>query len=276
MLTEEEIMKRIREGRRFMHMYDDRDPDYTTDQYLNKPQPPLFKEPVSDTIISLPRDFTALPVDSDFLHVINSRESHRVYTEEDMSLLELSWLLWCSQGVKDMRGKKYATLRTVPCGGARHEFELYMAVNHVEGLTRGFYHYLPQNHSIEMLSACEDLSDFIDDTMNGQTWACKSSVIFYFDMVAYRAEWRYGIYAHRIALVDAGYVSQNLYLACTSIGLGGCAIGSIREAKANAAFGLDGEEEFIFLAHPVGKISAKDKQKELDFYAFVHDYDDED
>ncbi len=274
MLTEKEIQQLIDSGRAFMHMAAERDPDYITDQYLKKPQPPLFKDPVSQDITALPTDFENLAIDNDFLHIVNSRESHRVYTEENLTLLQLSYLLWCAQGVKDMRGKHYATLRTVPCGGARHEFELYMAVNHVEGLEKGYYHYLPQNHSIEKLSAEADLSAFIDDTMNGQNWAVKSSVVFYFAMISYRAEWRYGIYTHRIALVDAGYISQNLYLACTSIGLGSCAIGSIREAQANEKFGLDGKEEFIFLAHPVGTISAEDKQKELDFYAFVHDYDD--
>ena len=274
MLTEKEIQQLIDSGREFMHMAAERDPDYITDQYLKKPQPPLFKDPVSQEITALPTDFENLQIDNDFLHIVNSRESHRVYTEENLTLLQLSYLLWCAQGVKDMRGKHYATLRTVPCGGARHEFELYMAVNHVEGLEKGYYHYLPQNHSIEKLSAAEDLSAFIDDTMNGQNWAVKSSVVFYLAMISYRAEWRYGIYTHRIALVDAGYISQNLYLACTSIGLGGCAIGSIREAQANEKFGLDGKEEFIFLAHPVGTLSAEDKQKELDFYAFVHDYDD--
>ena len=58
-----------------------------------------------------------------------------------MSLLELSYMLWTCQGVKQIRGKKYATLRTVPSGGARHGFELYFVCQNVEGLTPGTYHY---------------------------------------------------------------------------------------------------------------------------------------
>ena len=249
---------------------------YQTDQELKRPQPPLAKAPMCETSIALPLDFKDLDIDNDFLHVINSRQSHRVYTQEKMTLLQLSYLLWCSQGVKEIRGKSYATLRTVPAGGARHPFEVYMTVQNVEGLPNGLYHYLPMKHHIECLKEVEDLKPFITDSLQGQKWAEKANIVFYYSFVCYRAEWRYGIYAHRMCMADAGHVTENVYLAATSIGLGGCAIGSIREAKANAAFGLDGEEEFIFLAHPVGKISAKDKQKELDFYAFVHDYDDQD
>ena len=86
---------------------------------LKKPQPPLAKAPVTDQIADLPKDFSVLDIDNDFLGIINRRKSHRVYTDETISLAELSYLLWCTQGVKEIRGKSYATLRTVPSGGAR-------------------------------------------------------------------------------------------------------------------------------------------------------------
>ncbi len=272
MIDKETQAKMIAEGRAFIHM-PEQDGDYKSDQDLHLPQPPLFKAPVSDTVIDLPKNFAEMPYNRDFLNIVNSRLSSRVYTEEEITLEELSFVLWMSQGVKGIRGKRYATLRTVPCGGARHEFELYFAAQHVSGLKRGFYHYLPEHHQIELLREEEDLKAFIDESVQGQSWACKASVVFYYDMVAYRAEWRYGVYAHRIALVDAGYPSQNIYLAATSLGLGSCAIGAVGEDICNKAFGLDGNEEFIFLAQTLGRVKASDRQKELDFYAFIKEYE---
>ena len=38
---------------------------------------------------------------------------------------------------------------------------------------------------------------------------------------------------------------------------------------ADKEFGLDGVEETVFYAMPVGKISVKDKEAENEFYAFV-------
>lgn len=278
-MTNEEIRKKIEMGRRFIKGVDV-DEEYMTDQELRLPQPSLVKERVSDRVYKLPRDFEHLPMKKDFLEVINARRSNRVYTQEGISLLALSYLLWCSQGVKELRGKAYATLRTVPSGGARHPFECYMAVQNVEGLERGLYHYLPMEHAVEYLGEipkdakgipnAEPL-DFVSDSLCGQKWAAKADVIFYYSFVCYRAEWRYGMYAHRVVLMDAGHVTENLYLACASIDLGACAIGALEGTIADRAFGLDGEEEYIFYAMPVGTIREKDRAKENEHYRFVEE-----
>lgn len=267
-MTDEEIRALIEKGRSFLHKNEEVE-GYQTDQQLRKPQPPLVKEAMRDTNIALPTDFDQLDIVNDFLYIINHRSSHRVYTQEKMSLLELSYLLWCSQGVKEIRGKSYATLRTVPCGGARHEFECYFAAQNIEGLEDGLYHYLPMIHAIEFLKPVEDLKGFISESLEGQAWAGKANVVFYYSFVCYRAEWRYGIYAHPMIMADAGHITENLYLASESIHMGGCAIGAITENILNEAFELDGEEEFMIYAMPVGKISESDTQAEKDFYAFV-------
>jgi len=236
---------------------------------MMKKQPPLAKAPMTDCVMDLPKDFSCLSIDNDFLHIINSRESHRVYTGETMTLDELSFLLWCTHGVKEIRGKSYATLRTIPCGGARHEFECYFAVRNVDGLEPGLYHYLPMHHQIEYLGTVEDLDEWINESLCGQAWAAKANVVFYYSAVFYRAEWRYGISSHRVLLIDAGHITENMYLAATSIGLGGCAIGALDGKRVDEAYGLDGVEEAAFYAMPVGKVSIKDKASEKAFYAFV-------
>ncbi|MBR0137250.1 MAG: SagB/ThcOx family dehydrogenase [Erysipelotrichaceae bacterium] len=262
------IKELIQQGRDFLRPVREENLDFESDQMLKKPQPPLVKEPMRDVSIALPMDFENLDIDNDFLHIINSRKSHRVYTQQKVSLLELSYLLWCSQGVKGIRGKSYATLRTVPCGGARHEFECYMAIQNIEGLKDGLYHYLPMNHCIEPLSE-NCTKDLITESLQQQAWASKANVVFYYSFVAYRAEWRYGILAHRMIMADAGHITENLYLASTSIGLGGCAIGSVDGRICDRMFELDSEEEYIIYAMSVGTVSEKDSDKEAGFYSFV-------
>ena len=273
-MDQAETRRRILLGRAFITKFGDEegvDEAYTTDQELKKPQPPLVKAPMTERILDLPTDFSSLPIEKDFLHIINSRKSHRVYTQAPMSLLELSYLLWCTQGVKSVRGKAYATLRTVPCGGARHEFECYLALRNVTNLEDGLYHYLPMKHQMEFLGPKEDLEDFISRSLCGQSWATKANAVFYYSCVFYRAEWRYGIWAHAPILMDSGHVTENLYLAATSIGLGGCAIAAVEPQTANEAFTLDGQEETIFYAMPVGKIRPEDQPAEEEFYAFLRE-----
>ena len=110
--------------------------EFVSDQMLQKPQPPLTKPPMRPETerIALPRQFESLIAGVDLLSTFRDRRSARVYTGQPVSLLQLSFLLWVTQGVKALRGKGYATLRTVPSGGARHAFETYLIVQHVDGL----------------------------------------------------------------------------------------------------------------------------------------------
>ena len=93
-LTEKEIRELTRIGRQKMHPGLEHYEGYKTDQELKKPQPPLVKAPMRETSVALPLNFTDLDIDNDFLHVINSRQSHRVYTQEKMSLLQLSVMVF--------------------------------------------------------------------------------------------------------------------------------------------------------------------------------------
>ena len=52
---------------------------------------------------------------------------------------------WSASGIQATQGN-VATLRPVPSAGARHPFELYVAVKDVEGLESGIYHYVPAKH----------------------------------------------------------------------------------------------------------------------------------
>lgn len=243
---------------------------YETDQQLKKPQPPLCKAPVKKELIDLPKNIKDMEVKANFTDLLFKRRSHRVYTKENISLDDLSYMCFACAGVLSIRGKSYATLRTVPSGGARHPYELYFAALHIDGLKPGYYHYLPLTHQIELIKKDID-HDEINNSLHKQAWACNASVIFYLDFVFYVSEWRYGIKAHAPALMDIGYIGQNIYLASTALNLGGCAIAAVDKTYANKMFDLgDGKDECIVYAHPVGTIDPENnKQAEDDFYSFV-------
>lgn len=279
-MDEKKIWEITQRGRDFLKSRDTMEMErnglegYQTDQELKRPQPPLVKAPMAGNPIDLPRDFENLGMEDNLVQLLLKRKSSRVYTQEDMSLLQLSFLLWGTQGVKDIRGKSYATLRTVPAGGARHPFETYLLVRQVEGLVPGMYHYLPMTHQLELLSAQEDpqaLLDFAEESLCGQRWAAKANVVFYWSFVPYRSEWRYGIFAHKLIMADMGHVGENLYLACAALGLGTCGIGAYDQALCDKAFQLDGEEEYTVYTQTVGTVKAGDEGKEKAFYSFVEE-----
>ena len=75
------------------------------------------------------------------IEAIKRRRSHRQFTPDPLTLEELSFLLWATQGVSRVIRYGQTVLRTVPSGGARHPFETYLLVNRVNELQPGLYRY---------------------------------------------------------------------------------------------------------------------------------------
>ena len=163
---------------------------------------------------------------------------------------ELSFLLFASQGVQ--KELKQASLRPPASAGARHPFELYVAVFRVDGLSPGLYRYLPFDHQLCHVSDREDLRAASDDALMGQGW--NSAITLFWTAVPYRTEWRYTIASPKLIALDAGHSCQNLYLACEAIGCGTCAIGAYDQAKCDALLGVDGNDELTVYAAPIGKV----------------------
>jgi len=226
-----------------------------TDQKRHVSPPPPQKSYSQDaTLIDLvsPEDLTVgkMPL----IEAINRRKSRRKFTQESLTLEELAFLLWATQGMREFMHEGAVTRRTVPSGGSRHPFETYLVVNRVEGLEPGLYRYLPVEHKLCFLYTDPGLVARVNDGCRGQNFVGSSAVVFVWTVIPYRTEWRYSIIAHKIIAMDAGHLCQNLYLASEAIGGGTCAIGAYDQAKMDAIVGVDGEKEFVVYVAPVGKI----------------------
>jgi SagB-type dehydrogenase family enzyme len=178
-----------------------------------------------------------------------ARESRRKFSDEPLTLSELSFLLWATQGVRKV-GRK-ASLRIVPSGGARHPFETYLFVSRAEGLEQGLYRYLPFDHALVKVAEMQDFDAELDRVMLKHQFG--GAVTFVWTAIPYRSEWKYSFEASRLCLLDAGHLCQNLYLACEALGCGTCAVGAYDQEGLDAMLGVDGEDEFTVYAAPVGK-----------------------
>ncbi|MFH1615741.1 MAG: SagB/ThcOx family dehydrogenase [Planctomycetota bacterium] len=186
--------------------------------------------------------------------VINQRRSRRNFTGDSLTLEELSFLLWVTQGIQKVSGDETSVLRTVPSGGARHSFETYLLINRVEGLKPGLYRYLSMDHKLCFLRAGKNMAEQISGACCGQKFVGSGAAVFIWTAIPYRMEWRYSIVSHKVIAIDAGHMCQNLYLAAESIGAGTCAIGAYFQDQADEFLGVDGREEFVIYIAPVGKI----------------------
>ncbi len=238
----------------------------TTDQQKGFPRPEIQKPiPLDAQLINLipPQEFTIgkTPV----IDVIRNRVSHRKYTQESLTVEELSFLLWATQGVreKSIEGGITYVMRTVPSGGNRHPMETYLSIHRVEGVERGLYRYLPLDHKLILEMSDPNLPELVKlGSLNQNSGSAakpyyfikEAAVVFIWSAIPYRSEWRYHKAAARLIALDAGHICQNLYTAAGAIGAGVCAVGAFDQTKMNEVLGVDGEDEFVIYMAPVGKI----------------------
>jgi len=184
---------------------------------------------------------------------IERRESRRSFAGTPLTPGELSFLLRCTQGVKEIVGGA-ATFRTVPSAGARHALETYLLINHVEGLDPGLYRYLALDHRLALLNDDDGIADAVTDGCLGQEMVKRCAAAFLWTAVPYRMTWRYGERGYRYLHLDAGHVCQNLYLAAEAVGCGVCAVAAFDDYGLNTTLGLDGVDQFVIYCAVVGKV----------------------
>lgn len=229
--------------------------EIVTDQSRELPQPPLQKPYDQQApTIELPAVGEDLVTKRDVFQCIAQRRSQRKFKSEALTMSELAYLLWATQGVQTIRGDNYATLRPVASAGARHPFETYLAVQNVAGLKKGLYRYLALEHRLLFLYAADDLGPKITKAARDQKFAGAAALNLIWSCLPYRGEWRYGERAHKVMLLDAGHVGQALYLACQSVGLGNCCIAAYDQKLMDQLVQVDGAEEFVVYLAAVGRV----------------------
>jgi SagB-type dehydrogenase family enzyme len=151
------------------------------------------------------RTFTGLPISLSAIHEILS-ETFR-YREHDHALYR-------AQGMSTPTRR-----RSSPSGGSLQSCEAYLIARNVEGLPPGIYHYWSDADRLGMMAPIQE--DFSFGRINaGQMFSDDLSagviITSRFDKLAWK-------YAHsrtyRVALLDAGHLSQTFQLMATALGL---------------------------------------------------------
>ncbi len=225
-----------------------------SDQRLGKPQPPYEIPLEKDApLIDLPDPASIDFGQYDCRKAIEERRSLRRYQDDQLSLEELSYLLWLTQGVKKEDEKRHVVWRTVPSAGCRHPFETYLSINRVEGLQPGVYRFVATQHKLVTLDISDTFNEQLTDVCLGQRQVATSAVTFIWAAVPYRTIWRYSERSYRYLYLDAGHVCQNLHLAAETINCGICAIGAYDDDAADQLLGFNPPEMFVIYMASLGR-----------------------
>src|SRR5208283_599919 len=168
------------------------------------------------------------------METLAKRATVRSFDTTDISMQQLSNLLWASFGVNRPDGR-----RTAPSANNKQEIDIYVL------LKNGAYLYDAQNNKLVLVSA-EDLRGQAAE----QRFAdAPVQLIFVADLTKIGDSSEEG--KLRMANIDCGYISQNTYLYCTSEGLVTGARATVNRDSLISKLKLSPDQR-ILLAHSVG------------------------
>jgi putative peptide maturation dehydrogenase len=139
--------------------------------------------------------------------------------------------------------------RTSPSGGSRHPVEAYALVSNVEGLAPGIYHYDMRADALAQLEAlpAADVRELATTFACGQEYLASAHVSFVLTARFERGYWKYRRrdVGYAALLMDAGHLSQTLYLLAAELGLGAWVTLAVNARRIERRLRLDGVREGV-------------------------------
>jgi len=174
------------------------------------------------------------------------RRSIREYTDEPLTLQQVSQLLWAAQGITDPTGK-----RTAPSAGALYPLEVYVEVGNVENLGKGVYKYSPDGHELVKVLDGNVRSQLAQAAL-GQSSVENSAINIVIVAVFERTTVVYGDRGIRYVHFEVGHAAQNICLQATALNLGTVTVGSFDDQQVKEVLNLPEDEQPLYIL-PVGK-----------------------
>jgi len=226
----------------------------SVDHIQGVPEPPAeLPVPEGATVIRLPHPKRIKVPDVPVRQAIESWEPVIYFSRSSISLKELSFLLWCTQGSRKT-GSDQHQLRNTPSSGLRYPLETYFVAGEVDGLETGLYRYLPQSHSIVVERLGSDLPVTMGNASLNFKLVTRAAVTFLWVGVPYRSVWVLGNRGYRSVLIEAGHTCQALIMAAACIGCRVQPSDLFHDEMVMQVANLDSETQWPVYMAVVGKV----------------------
>jgi len=192
--------------------------------------------------------------DDSFIETLLMRKSTRCFAPIGIDFDRLSKLLTLSCGLRNVDNLHS---RTYASAGARFPIETYIVILNSDEIELGIYHYNVFDNTLEILKA-GDYSETIKHFYSNQIGKIVTDFpcLILFSAILDRTMQKYGERGYRFTMIDAGHMSQNLYLSATYLKLGIVTLGAGEPGESDSRLddmlGLLSNEESVFLGFAVG------------------------
>jgi SagB-type dehydrogenase family enzyme len=157
---------------------------------------------------------------------IKNRRTIRSFTSEQLTLEQVSQLLFAAQGITEDQGFK----RSVPSAGALYPLDVYavMGTGGAVGIKEGIYHYEPKEHAVSLLYEGDFRYELARACLQ-QMWMRSAPLTLVVCAEYARVCSKYGARGTRYAHMEAGHIGQNIFLQAEALGLGAGIVGAFSD-----------------------------------------------
>jgi len=194
------------------------------------------------------------PKENQLFSIIKKRKSERKFTGKDLTLKEISKILYFAAGIrnsKEMKGDLDRSKRMYPSAGARYPLEIYSVIFKGKEIIPGIYHYNVKWNTLELLLKGDFKKKFSNEITN-QNWIEKSGMLIIITAVFSRTIVKYKERGWRYIFFEAGHMAQNIYLISTLLKLNCCAIGGFLDEKLIQLLDLNPKSELPLYLLAIG------------------------
>ncbi len=177
---------------------------------------------------------------------LSLRRSTRSYTDEALTLKEVSQLLWAAQGITDASGH-----RTAPSAGALYPLYIYIVVGNVTELMSGVYEYDPVEHKITRMMD-GDIRDELAGAAMSQSSIRTGAVSIVLTADYDKTTDIYGERGVMYVHLEAGHAAQNVCLQATALDLGLVTAGTFSPSQVSVVMNLPEDRQPLYII-PVGR-----------------------
>ncbi len=193
--------------------------------------------PAADGTIALPQPILKGTISLE--EAIAQRRSIRGFSEEPITLEEVSQLLWAAQGITEpSKG-----LRAAPSAGATYPLEVYLIVNQSSNIEPGAYHYIPQGHKLERIPPPPGVEQH----------PLPAAATLVFTAVYERTSQKYGEQAPLFVHMEMGHAAENVLLQAVALGLAAVVNGIFNQKELAAVLNLPADQKLLYIVrigHP--------------------------
>jgi SagB-type dehydrogenase family enzyme len=180
---------------------------------------------------------------------IENRRSVRHYSNQSVTLDNVSQILWSAQGITNTQYQ----LRAAPSAGQVYPLEVYVIAGpNVSGLQEGVYQYEPSNNTLEMFMN-GDLRSDLSNIADGQLWVKQAplDILITGDNQKMIDKYPDKDLSTRFVDLEAGHAGENIYLQAESLGLVTVSLGSFDSNQLSQKFELPSNETPLYI-FPIG------------------------